>query len=215
MNSETGINPPSTQRSSSVVWLLLAAICGMLFIYLYFGGRTGGGEHAAVGKPVQHLSLTPLTGDPPPIDLANLQGKVTLMNFWGPWCYYCLKELPHLVELRDRLKSEPDFQLLSISCSSDWSPQIPPGMQWQEDATLLAAQTEQYLQKANLNLPTYVDASGSTRASLGHLLGGWQGYPTTVLLDRKGVIRGVWIGYAPGMEAQMQSRARELLAESK
>ena len=39
------------------------------------------------------------------------------------------------------------------------------------------------------------------------------GYPTTVLLDRSGIIRAVWVGYIPGSEREMETVVSKLLAE--
>jgi hypothetical protein len=43
-------------------------------------------------------------------------------------------------------------------------------------------------------------------------MGGF-GYPTTVLLDRAGIIRALWIGYESGYENQMEQLVSQLLAE--
>ena len=42
-------------------------------------------------------------------------GRVTLLKFWGTWCPPCRRELPGLVRLADRLRSEPAFQLVAVS----------------------------------------------------------------------------------------------------
>ncbi len=39
------------------------------------------------------------------------------------------------------------------------------------------------------------------------------GFPTTVILDRNGIIQGVWLGYGRGAEAQMEDLIKKLLAE--
>ena len=39
------------------------------------------------------------------------------------------------------------------------------------------------------------------------------GFPTTLVLDRDTRIRGVWEGYAPGMEREIEALVEELLAE--
>jgi hypothetical protein len=37
-------------------------------------------------------------------------------------------------------------------------------------------------------------------------------YPTTLVLDQSGVIRGVWVGYAPGEEREVETLVEKLLA---
>jgi hypothetical protein len=36
-------------------------------------------------------------------------------------------------------------------------------------------------------------------------------FPITVVLDRQGVLRGVWIGYGPGEEEMMEDLVQALL----
>jgi len=63
-----------------------------------------------------------------------------------------------------------------------------------------------------VDLPTYADPRSVARAAV-DAVAGFDGYPTTLILDRQGVIRGVWVGYAPGAERQMQRLIEQLLAE--
>ena len=42
-----------------------------------------------------------------------------------------------------------------------------------------------------------------------------EGYPTTLLLDGKGVIRAVWLGYRAGVETEMERYIGMLLDEEK
>ena len=62
-------------------------------------------------------------------------------------------------------------------------------------------------------MPTYNDPEGANRQALALLLGRPAiGFPTTVLLDRAGIIRAIWQGYSPGAERQMQQLVSDLLA---
>jgi hypothetical protein len=36
-------------------------------------------------------------------------------------------------------------------------------------------------------------------------------YPTTLVFDKKGLIRGVWIGYTPGDERDLHALVKKLL----
>lgn len=47
-------------------------------------------------KPIT-LSGEDLAGDE--LDLADLRGKVVVVNVWGAWCVECRKEAPEIVEL--------------------------------------------------------------------------------------------------------------------
>ena len=39
-------------------------------------------------------------------DLADYQGRVTVLNIWGTWCPPCRDEVPALIKLRDELPAE-------------------------------------------------------------------------------------------------------------
>ena len=61
----------------------------------------------------------------------------------------------------------------------------------------LRENTEALLKQLDLDLPTYFDPSDATRDAVDRVIG-FQGFPTTLLLDRRGVIRAIWVGYRPG-----------------
>ena len=153
-------------------------------------------------EKLSQLELLPLTGDSQPVTLAELEGRVVLINFWGTWCPPCLVELPHIAEIEKRFRDDPDFKLLAVSCNYE----IP------EDVADLRSKTSEFLQQVNIDMPTYVDPEGVSRSAVDDAVG-FQGYPTTLLLDRQGVIRKVWAGYTPGVEKEMEKLISQLLEE--
>lgn len=160
-------------------------------------------HQAGVGMPLMTLELQPLTGATDGVSLDNLRGKVTLVNYWGPWCGFCVQEFPHLVELWDRNRGNPEFAFVSVSSSGSSDENVPE----------LKRETEAFMKARGATFPTYVDPDGANRQLLASMIGGGFGYPTTILLDRKGVIRAVWIGYESGYERQMEQLVSKLLAD--
>lgn len=160
--------------------------------------------HAGVGLPLSLLELHPLTGDAPPISLADLKGHVTLLNFWGTWCPPCCVELPHLAELRQRYAGQKAFRLVAVSC---------PTVGQAGDVQLLHDETTATLKQMGINMPTYRDPNYATQEALMKLIVSEGYYPTTVLLDRRGVIRAVWLGYRPGREIEMERYVNKILDE--
>ena len=61
--------------------------------------------------------------------------------------------------------------------------------------------TASLLKRLKLDLPTYYDPDGGTQYALSKVID-LEAYPTTLLLDRRGVIRAVWVGYRPGVETK-------------
>ncbi|MEO8498078.1 MAG: TlpA family protein disulfide reductase [Planctomycetota bacterium] len=159
--------------------------------------------HPSVGLAMGSFQLTPLVGDTAPVTLESLRGEVVLINFWGTWCGPCLIEFPHLVELNDRLKGDKRFRFIPVSCGPGGS-EVPTEQ--------LRAETAAYLGRLNANLDVYSDPGSAATLSLVNAARLDRfGYPTTVLLDQDGTIQGLWQGYAPGVEAEMEEAIKVLL----
>ena len=67
------------------------------------------------GKPME-LSFTAVDGKT--VDLADLRGKVVLIDFWATWCPPCVEEAPALVETYEKFKDR-GFEIVGISLDSD------------------------------------------------------------------------------------------------
>lgn len=64
----------------------------------------------------REMKLIPFTGIMPDgsvFDVASLEGKVFLIDFWGSWCGWCRKSHPHLKELYAKYKDE-GFEIIGI-----------------------------------------------------------------------------------------------------
>ena len=96
--------------------------------------------------------------------LADLRGKVVLINFWATWCPPCRKELPSMERLWQQFSKE-DFMVLAINVG--------------EDADTIFAFTGT-LEPA-LGFPLLLDRDSA-------VLKAWpvRGLPTTFVLDREG-----------------------------
>jgi cytochrome c biogenesis protein CcmG, thiol:disulfide interchange protein DsbE len=160
--------------------------------------------HVGVGEPLSYIELRPLTGDAAPVSLADLKNRVTLLNFWGTWCPPCRDELPHMAQLCQRFAGQEAFRLLAVSC--------PAGEQ-ANDLQSLQENTAALLKQLDVKLPSYRDPDGGTEIAVRKLIDD-QHFPTTVLLDRRGIIRAVWVGYRPGVETEMERYISMVLEES-
>jgi cytochrome c biogenesis protein CcmG/thiol:disulfide interchange protein DsbE len=174
-------------------WLLallgLAVVVG-LWALVKPSPELRGERHPSVGLKLATFHLEPLTGEARPASSADLAGKITLVNFWGPWCGPCGVEFPHLVEIEQHFRTQPGFQFFSVSSNSD-----------PRDEQGLAESTERFMKQQQADFPTYRDPQAQTTIGLVNTAKIEQfGYPATVLLGRDGAIRGLWIGYMPGDE---------------
>ena len=102
-----------------VVGAVLAMCCA-------FGPAAG--AHAADLPPLSH-SLNVQTPKPAPalkfkdidgktLDLAQLKGKVVLINFWATWCPPCRREMPSMERLSQAFKGKP-FVVLAVNVGED------------------------------------------------------------------------------------------------
>ena len=117
---------------------------------------------------------------------ADLQGKVTLINFWASWCEPCREEMPSLDTLRQDI-TQDDFMFLTFN----------------EDVRLAPA--KRFLEQFGSDFPVAL-GRGDLRARYHYV-----GLPFTVLLDRQGRVVNRWIGYAG--DAQLQSIRSIIAAE--
>jgi thiol-disulfide isomerase/thioredoxin len=201
-------SPPSHQPRPVSYWVILAALAGGIFLYVALVTRPGnpprGDEGPAVGHPLAYLQLEGLTGDARRVALEDLRGRVTLLNYWGTWCPPCIQEFPHIVELARKYSSSDDFRLYAVSC----------GTGHDESLDELRAETESFLESRQASLPTYSDQHAASRTAMVQQFSlGDMAYPTTLILDRAGVIRGFWIGYDHRAPDAMESLIEDLLAE--
>lgn len=205
--SEQAVAPPEARRWLIWPWLLLAlALVLVMFVRGTLLTRTRadvGTNHRGVGQPVVALDLEPLTGDGQALTVNDLKGKVTLVNFWGPWCGPCRIETPVLMEVVQHHKGEEDFRFVSVSCSFDPS-----------DETGLAEQTLAFQKELNLKFPTWHDSTQATRGNLMEGAGMTSfAYPMTVVIDQAASIRGIWPGYADRDELAIDALITELLRQ--
>ncbi len=210
MNDES--SPPAAAKTSTgvscfIISIALIGVCIVLYsivapmLFEGWGFPDMGGESPAVGKLFSDLNLEPITFSEKPVTRQDLSGKVVLINFWATWCGPCRAELPELAEIGERYADDADFLLLPISCGGD---------------VLLQLSTESILmlQDMHLEMPCYADPNDTARRSYAMAAGTNQmDLPTTLVLDRKGIIRGVWIGYRPSQGKRIRELIETLLAE--
>jgi len=70
----------------------------------------------AVGSPAPDFSAKDISGQP--VKLADLKGKVVLLDFWATWCPPCRVEIPNLLEIQRKFK-DSKFVLVSVSLDRD------------------------------------------------------------------------------------------------
>lgn len=158
----------------------------VIIVLLYFVGMS---SHAAnVGEPAPDISL-PLLGQQNQLDLKQLKGKVVYLDFWASWCGSCRVSLPLLSELRSDL-SESGFEVVGVNVDAKTKDGV------------------KFLEKYPVSFPILADPEGET-PELYRL----KGMPTSYLIDKKGVIRHVHVGFKKGDMVKIKKQVLALLSE--
>ncbi|MBS0373281.1 MAG: TlpA family protein disulfide reductase [Proteobacteria bacterium] len=141
-----------------------------------------------IGQPAPAFSL-PLRGGNAPLGLDKLRGQVVMVNFWASWCEPCRKEFPLLDQIYKKYKAA-GFTLVGVNVEPD------------------AKDAEGFIAKTPVTFPILFDKDSTVSKAYRV-----SGMPTTVLVDRKGVLRWVHRSYVPGDENEYLNQVRALLME--
>lgn len=119
-------------------------------------------EKDSLSRPAAALTFTDENGGFH--STGDLKGRVVFINFWASWCPPCRAEMPSLNKMYERLKDDPQFFFVFINLDD------------QPD------KGKAYLKSNQFSLPFY-RAGGAVSSDI------YSGtLPTTVVLDKKGVV---------------------------
>lgn len=124
------------------------------------------------------------------VRLADLRGKVVVINLWASWCPPCRAEMPALARAYAENR-ERGIEILAVN------------MTYQDNAQAAAA----FVQEYGLDFKIPMDMQGE----VGRLYQ-LRALPTTFFVDREGIIQRVVIG-GPMSEGTIQSALAGLLGE--
>ena len=121
--------------------------------------------------------------------LNEYRGQVVLINFWASWCGPCRQEMPLLDRLHHRYE-DTGFAVLGVNVEG------------------VAGPAADIVQKTNVTFPILID-DGQKVSEMYNL----QAMPSTVVVDRDGVVRYIHHGYKPGDEAKYVEVVKQLIRE--
>jgi thiol-disulfide isomerase/thioredoxin len=142
-----------------------------------------------VGKPAPAAESKDL--DDKKVSLADLKGKVVVLDFWATWCGPCKGMIPHERAMVKKNAGKP-FALVSVSAD--------------EKVTTL----KEFLEKESMPWTHWFAGQG------GEVLRDWNisGFPTLFVIDAKGVIRGKFVGVAPDTEKKLDDLVEKCVKEA-
>ena len=138
------------------------------------------------GLPAPDVSLTTLDGRT--IQLDQLKGKRVVLDFWATWCVACRLTAPRLSAWQAKFGAQ-GLAVIGITDDSV------------ADATRAVASFGMRY------------AVGSDESYATQLAFGVTALPTVFLIDKRGVVRDVSVGFDPQRELEMEGLVQRLLAE--
>lgn len=141
----------------------------------------------AVSDNAPDFTLQNLSGGN--LRLEEYRGQVVLINFWASWCGPCRQEMPLLDRLHHRYE-DTGFAVLGVNVEGEIEP------------------AREIVDKTNVTFPILIDEAQQV-SQMYNL----QAMPSTVVIDRDGVIRYIHLGYKPGDEAKYVEVVKKLIRE--
>jgi peroxiredoxin len=123
------------------------------------------------------------------IKLSEQTGNVVLLNFWASWCGPCRKEMPLLNDLHNKYKAL-GFSVIGVNVEQD------------------SSMAKSFISSYPVDFPILLDVSNKASK-----LYDVSAMPTTVIIDRNGMVRHLHKGYQAGDEKAYKKMVRQLLRE--
>jgi peroxiredoxin len=142
------------------------------------------GGTVRVGGIAPDFSLPDLNGEMH--SLGEHRGEAVILNFWTTWCPPCKFEMPALQQAFER-HSDQGLVILAVNLTES------------DDRDLVGP----YREELGLMFPILLDQESQVSGDLYRVLG----LPTSVFIDRSGIIREIYIGALPldELEGKVQS----------
>ncbi len=68
-----------------------------------------------IGALIPAFELKDINGKS--VKSSKFKNKVMVLDFWGTWCFWCVKAMPELQKLHEKYQSNKNVEVLGISCS--------------------------------------------------------------------------------------------------
>jgi thiol-disulfide isomerase/thioredoxin len=143
---------------------------------------------AANPPPAPSVGFADIAGNP--ARLADFRGKVVVANLWATWCAPCRREMPSLVRLQQRFGDK--IAVVAISEDTGGTKAVTP-----------------FVAKYGLTaIKTYLDPKSAVGRAFKV-----DGLPTSIVIDRRGLVRGRVEGEADWVSPKMLAVIAPMIGE--
>ena len=119
--------------------------------------------------------------------LADYRGKVVVMDFWYRNCGWCIHAMPQVVQLSEAFRNQPVAVLGMCTDEKD-------------------ADARAVIDAMGLRYPTIKATAIPEKYGI-------QAFPTLIVVDQRGLIREIHVGYSPRLYEELSELIRKLLTE--
>ena len=158
-----------------------------------------------IGQVAPDFTVTVLDGPgkTKKISRAELAGKVVLIDFWATWCPPCLMELPEIQKLADAYSKAGKTNVVVLLVSQDREP---------EDGSAVRKLVEDLLETKfpDLSKGKLIRVALDPDQAIGDVFK-VQALPTVVILDTKGVVQSVHVGFHEDVKEVLTTEIDALL----
>jgi len=133
-----------------------------------------------IGKPAPALSGKDMAGNA--LHLSDFAGRVVVLDFWATWCRGCVPGLLRLQKLTDKYAGQ-SVSVIGINLDESGSEGRVAG----------------FLENRNIRFQQAVEVDSKVLQAYRV-----SGLPHTVLIDKDGMIRAIYVGLLPQKKLSLQ-----------
>jgi len=155
-------------------------------------GETKKSEYPPLATAVAQADMRNIDGSTSKV--ADMKGKVLLLNMWATWCGPCRGEMPALVKMQETHRDQ-GFEIIGLNTDDGDTKEM----------------VEEFAKEMNLN---YTLVWAPTDMQNGMLkISNFNGIPQSFVIDRDGNLRGVFKGGGKAEVRKMEDLVAKVVAE--
>ncbi|MCX7085827.1 MAG: TlpA disulfide reductase family protein [Methylococcales bacterium] len=156
-----------------------------ILLFILFANKADATDINLIAPQCNLISLN----DAKNINLQQFKGKVIYVDFWASWCGPCATSFPFMNNLSRDLKAQ-GLEVIGVNLDENLE------------------ESKQFLEQQPANFIIASDPEQQCAKQFG-----LKAMPSSYLIDRKGLVRHVHIGFRPAEALEFRALAEKLLAE--